>query len=143
MMVRCLKKSILVAFLISVASSTNASEVLVDVLELVGKSRNDVATQIGPALSCDTNKYGERCVYKEAETEILFIDGKADWITVEGLDAAPFSDSTIELLGFESRSPSFENALTKRWDSIDGLLSVSLFKGVTNADYAYVKAYTE
>ncbi len=136
-------KYLLVGFFAGVANLSNADDVLLDVLELAGQSKDDVATMIGTPLQCGSSKYGEKCAYEIAETVIVFIDGKADWITIEGIDAAPFSDDTIELLGFESAAPSFENSFTKRWDSIEGFLSVSLFKGATNSDYAYIKSYTE
>ncbi len=122
---------------------SNADDVLVDVRALAGQSKDDVASIMGTPLQCSKSKYGEKCAYELVETEIVFIDGKADWITVEGIDDAPYSNDTIELLGLESTAPSFENAFTKRWDSVDGFRSVSLFKGASNADYAYIKCYTE
>ena len=122
--------------------SALAGEVIIDVPALVGKSKADVAKVIGEPISCGSSKYGEKCEFKRADTEIVFIKGKADWITIEGLDDKPFSNSTIELLGFKSQSPSFTNSFTKRWEPLQGLKSVSLFKGSKNADYVYIKAYT-
>lgn len=120
-----------------------AGEVVIDVPVLVGKSKVDVSKIIGEPISCSSSKYGEKCQFQKAETEIVFINGKADWITIEGLDDKPFSDSTIQLLGFKEQSSSFSNSFTKRWEPLQGLLSVSLFKGSSNSDYAYIKAYTK
>jgi len=125
------------------SGAVQAGEVVIDIPALVGKSKADAVKIIGEPISCGSSKYGEKCQFKKAETEIVFIKGKADWITVEGLDDKPFSNSTIELLGFKAQSPSFSNSFTKRWEPLQGLRSVSLFKGSSNSDYAYIKAYTK
>jgi len=135
-------KSILL-FIFIFLPSAYADDVLIDVTELVGKSKAEVSSLIGDATSCSPSRHGETCQFVKAETEIVFIQGKADWITIEGLDDQPFNDATIELLGFNSQRPTFSNTFTKRWEPVQGLLSVSLFKGASNADYAYIKAYTE
>lgn len=125
------------------AASTEANEVILDIPALVGKTKAEVSEVIGSPTSCSTSKYGEKCQFEKAETEVVFIKGKADWITVEGLDEEPFSDSTIELLGFKPHKPTFSNSFTKRWEPLEGLKSVSLFKGTNKSDYAYIKAYTK
>lgn len=133
--------ALMIAFLLS--PSVQAGEILVDVLDLVGKSKVEVSKLIGSPKSCGPSKYGEKCQFDKSETEIVFINGKADWITVEGLDDKPFSNSTIELLGFKPKTPTFSDAFTKRWEPLQGLVSVSLFKGGSNSDFAYIKAYTK
>ena len=138
-----MNNKIWVALCLLFTASAQAGEVIIDVPAIVGKSKADVSKIIGDTISCGSSKYGEKCQFKKAETEIVFIKGKADWITVEGLDDKPFSDSTMQLLGFKAQSPSFTNSFTKRWEPLQGLLSVSLFKGSSNSDYAYIKAYTK
>lgn len=132
-----------VAFsLILLSKPIQAGDVLIDVPALAGKNKLEVSELIGSPVSCAISKYGEKCQFEKAETEIVFIEGRADWITVEGLDEIPFSNSTLEFLGFASRKPTFSNSFTKRWEPLQGLRSVSLFKGGDNSDYAYIKAYT-
>lgn len=136
-------KKLFIAVSLFVSGVTQAADVVIDIPALAGKSKVEVAKIIGEPLSCARSKYGEKCQYNKAETEIIFINGKADWITVEGLDDKPFSDSTLQLLGFKSEKPSFSNSFTKRWGPIEGVLSVSLFKGSNNSDYAYIKVHTK
>lgn len=136
-------KKLFIAVSLFVSGVTQAADVVIDVPALAGKGKVEVAKIIGEPLSCAPSKHGEKCQYNKAETEIVFINGKADWITVEGLDDKPFSDSTLQLLGFKGEKPSFSNGFTKRWDSIEGVLSVSLFKGSNNSDYAYIKVHTK
>ena len=138
-----MNNKIWIALFFMLSEAVQAGEIVIDVPALVGKSKADVAKIIGEPISCGSSKYGEKCQFNKAETEIVFIKGKADWITVEGLDNKPFSDSTIQLLGFNAKTPSFSNSFTKRWEPLQGLLSVSLFKGSRNSDYAYIKAYTK
>lgn len=138
-----MRNKILIAICLLLSGVVQAGEVVIDVPALVGKSKADVAKIIGEPTSCGSSKYGEKCQFKKAEAEIVFIKGKADWITVEGIDDKPFSDETIQLLGFKKQSPSFSNSFTKRWEPLQGLISVSLFKGSSNSDYAYIKAYTK
>ena len=123
--------------------SVQAEDVIVDVPSIIGKSKAEVSALIGEPKSCGSSEYGEKCQFEKGETEIVFIRGKADWITIEGLDDKPFSNSTIALLGFKSQSPSFSNSFIKRWEPLQGLRSVSLFKGAENSHYAYIKAYTK
>lgn len=120
----------------------HASEAVIDVPSFVGKTKLETSKIIGEPTSCSPSKYGEKCLFDKAETEIVFIEDRADWITIEGIDDIPFTEDTIKSLGFSTHKPSFSNSFTMRWDSIDNLISVSIFKGGTNSDYAYIKAYT-
>lgn len=124
-------------------TQADAVEIVLDVPSLVGKSKAGASKILGEPISCSSTKYGEKCQFKKAETEIVFINGKADWITIQGLDDKPFADETIQLLGFKAQKPSFSNSFIKRWEPLQGLVSVSLFQGSENSDYAYVKAYTQ
>lgn len=138
-----MQRNALLLLFFFLSSCSQADEILIDVTKLVGKNKSEVSDIIGPAVACAPSQYGETCQFAKAETEIVFIQSRADWITIEGLDDQPFTDSTIELLGFQSQPPNFSNSFTKRWEPLQGLVSVSLFKGGNNADYAYIKAYTE
>ena len=98
---------------------------------------------LGEPTNCSKSKYGQKCFYSVAETEIVFINGKADWITVEGIDNIPFNQKALKSIGIAPATPSFKNNFTLRWTSIQGFKEVSIFKGATNSDYAYIKAFTE
>src|SRR3546814_14841738 len=75
---------------------------IVDVPEIAGKAQTEVAALLGEPTSCETVKQGKKCFFKPGETEIVFISGKADWITVEALDRAPYSEEALPLLGLNN-----------------------------------------
>jgi hypothetical protein len=125
-----------------VATPATAPPIL-DVPKVVGRSRDQVAEMIGPPVSCEDVKEGTKCIYDQVGTEIVFIDGKADWITVSRLGDARFESATLARLGLEPSNASFASEAVMRWSEHEGLLEVSLFPGQGGAvDYALVKAYT-
>ena len=119
------------------------AEAIIDLTKVAGKSEKEVSALLGEPSSCDKSKYGTKCQYSRGETEIVFINNKADWITVEGIDQVPFSKAALGALGLKEAAPSFTNAFTMRWESIPGLREVSLFKGESASDYAYIKVKTK
>ncbi len=132
--------------LIAIAVFTTAvahAEPIVDVLKIAGKSENEVSNYLGSASSCGKSKYGNKCQYAKGETEVVFINGKADWITVDGIDSIPFTKSVLAAIGLNEVNPSFSNNFTLRWNSIQGLMEVSIFKGDSTSDYAYIKVKTK
>ncbi len=136
-------KRLLAVLIFAVLVSTAHAEILVDITKIAGKSENEVSAYLGQPSSCGSSKYGKKCQYQKGETEIVFINGKADWITVEGIDHIPFSKSALNAIGLNEASPSFSNNLTLRWDSTQGLMEVSIFKGALMSDYAYIKVITK
>lgn len=134
---------LLAVAIFAVSVSTAHAEAIVDVKKIAGKSENDVFAYLGKPISCGSSKYGKKCQYKKGETEIVFINGNADWITIEGIDHIPFSNSALSAIGLKEARPSFSNNLTLRWNSIQGLMEVSIFKGASKADYAYIKVKTK
>lgn len=122
--------------------SAIAAEPVVKILDIAGKSKSTVASVLGKAKSCTSGKYGEKCIYEKGQIEIVFIKGKADWITVEALDHISFDSSSLTALGLNGTEPTFKNANTMRWDGINGLLEVSIFPAGKIVDYAYIKTNT-
>ena len=119
------------------------AEAVVDITQVAGKTESEVSTYLGDPTSCANSKHGNKCQYTKGEMEIVFIGGKADWITVEGIDGVPFSKAALGALGLSEAPPSFSNQFTMRWERIQGLREVALFKGGATSDYAYIKVKTE
>lgn len=136
-------KKIVPAIIITLSVGIAHAETIVNVTKIAGKSQKEVAAYLGKEMSCGKSKYGKKCQYKKGETEIVFIKGKADWITVEGINNVPFSKSALSALGLKEKRPSFKNNFTLRWEPIQGLRSVSVFKGASKSDYAYIKVKTK
>lgn len=124
-------------------STTASASTLIEITKIAGKSKEQVASILGKAIECSKNKYGKKCSYHMAETEIVYINGKADWITVEGIDDIPFDKTALKSLGISVTRPSHKNAYSLRWSNISGIKEVSIFKGEKYSDYAYIKVYTD
>jgi len=135
-------KSTLLALIFFLIPGIALAQNVVDILKIAGKSKAEVGSYLGKPTSCGNSKYGEKCTYVKGETEIVFIKGKADWITVEGIDHIPFASSALTAIGLKEQRPSFQNDFTLRWQGIQGLMEVSIFKGSSSADYAYIKVAT-
>lgn len=122
------------------------AEVVVDVTQIAGKSQKQVAAYLGKPKRCEQIKYGKKCYYKKAQTEVVFINHQADWITVNDMQDAPFALTTIRALGLRFEMPDFTNRHVIRWKNIQGLLSVALNPagpvGEQTVFFAYIKAFT-
>jgi hypothetical protein len=114
----------------------------IDIPRIAGKSMEQVNELLKAKPTCSKNKRGTKCAYINGRIEIVYIDGKADWITVNGLEQVPFTDAGIMRLGFSQKSPSFNSPTVMRWNGLPGVLELSMFKGQTGTEYAYIKVKT-
>lgn len=128
----------------SLPTSASVQEIIavVDIATIAGKSEADVGLVLGEPLSCEDVSQGKKCLYQQGDTEIVYISGKADWITIEALDVAPYSDMALSYIGLTASPPTFSNEFVKRWSGISGLLEVSIFPAPSSVDYAYIKVIT-
>jgi hypothetical protein len=114
----------------------------VDIPKIAGQSMTQVAEQLKAKPTCAKNKRGTKCDYNDGRIEVVYINGKADWITVNSLEQIPFTETAIARLGFAQRAPSFRSPMVMRWNGLPGVVEVSVFKGQTGSDYAYIKVKT-
>jgi len=115
---------------------------VVDIATIAGKTQAEVAAVLGAADSVSTVKGGERAHYAKGDTEIVFVKGKADWITISALGDVPFNSKALEALGIKDSPPTFGNQHVLRWNGLPGLLEVSIFPRTKNCDYAYIEVST-
>lgn len=115
---------------------------VVNIPGIAGKAEEQVAAALGEPNSCENIKQGKKCFYQPGDTEVVFISGKADWITIKALDSAPYSEDALPLLGLKKASASFSNDFVMRWSAVPGLLEVSIFPAHGHVDYAYIKTAT-
>jgi len=113
-----------------------AAVALIDVPKVAGRTQKEVAELLGEPTSWGTGKQGKKGLFKPGVTEIVFISGTADWITVEALDGAPYSEEVLPLLGIQKTTAVLSNENTIRWETIPGLLAVSVFPAQDGVDYA-------
>lgn len=66
-----------------------AAGVLYNIQKLAGKNEAQVETLLGEPVFCANSESTRNCSFRENEIEIVFIDGKADWITVYGTFRSP------------------------------------------------------
>lgn len=129
------------AFAVVTSSVAQASSAI-DIPKIAGRSMKQVGEVLKTKPMCAKIKRGTKCDYNDGLIEIIFIGGKADWITVNGLEQVPFSDGAIVRLGFSEKAPAFRSPVVMRWNGLPGVLEVSMFKGQTGTDYAYIKVKT-
>ncbi len=132
-----------------------AAGVLFDIPKLAGKTQAEVEALLGEAVFCSKAESALNCSFQEDEIEIVFIDQKADWITVNGAFRSPaYSQKvkgktkadTLALLGapdFCVKAKSALHCLFKdddvnvRVEFIDGKVSETTVKGsLGNAPYS-------
>ena len=110
---------------------------------LAGATPAAVTDELGKPTSCDANKYGQLCFYKNEAVEVMFIDGMADWFTIYPANAFMLSSSLTQIGLPATEDPTFETAEVMRWKGLQGLLDVTAFAGASGrVSYFYVKART-
>lgn len=131
--------------LVFFASFTAAAlaEPIVDVSKIAGKTAVEVTKVLGKPSGQEKTKYGPKILYKGGKIEVVFIGGKADWLTVSGMESVPFTANAIEALGLKAAAPTFKNDFVMRWEPHRDYHSVSIFNAGGQVDYAYVKVATK
>ena len=120
-----------------------ATESLPDIPVIAGEPPEEVAKVLGEPDSKEETNYGAKHVYQHGLVEIVFIGGKADWITVHPKSPVPFSKEALERIGIAAVEPSFSNQNVIRWEPCGDYVSVSLFPNAGRADYVYIKVATK
>ena len=117
-----------------------AIELVMDVMQVVGRSEAEVAAVLGAPTSCEKVHRARWCKYPPHQDEIMFVAGRADMISVHGMGAVAFNEEALHALGLAPATPDHSDEYAIRWQSIPDLEEVSVFPGPGNAvDYAYVK----
>jgi hypothetical protein len=121
-------------------TDTGNVPVIFDVKTVVLKTTAEVTKLLGKPSETEKTKYGTKYIYKTPDIEIHFMKGKANYITVNGLDAIPFGPAAIQALGFPASKPSFANEqITMRWEPASPTIKrVQINRGQQNCDFADV-----
>lgn len=115
-------------------------EPVIDVMQVVGRSEADVAALLGEPTSCEQVHRARWCRYGPDQDEVMFMAGKADMVTVHGMDAVAFDAQALRALGLEPSAPDHADEYAIRWESLPDLEEVSVFPEPDGSiDYAYVK----
>lgn len=134
--------SALALLAVSIAFSEDP-KVILDVQAIAGKSQEEVEKILGEPSGSEETKRGSKKFYRDETVEIVFIEGKADWITIKtGEIPVPFSVSAIESIGLESRGTDFRSAEEIRWGKNVDFVAVSAFGSEEGVSWFYVKVKT-
>jgi hypothetical protein len=89
---------------------------------------------------CPCEKYS----YKESNIEIVFMNNKADWITVYKMNEIKYdSASILKALGLKYTTPFLRDDYVIKWNDFDGFDQLSAFgDGKGQLSYIFLKAIT-
>ena len=133
-------------FVVPLIAITSAiASPLLDLKAIAGKSQKEVQAVLGAPDATEKTKYGPKLNYKGDTIEVVFIQGKADWITFTPKEIVPFTKDSLSVLGLPPKEPTFSNANVIRWEPSGSFVSVSMFPGASpnRLDYFYVKIATK
>ncbi|KRB55688.1 hypothetical protein [Flavobacterium sp. Root186] len=129
-------------------------QIVVNLKQIAGKKKTEVDKVLGkpdrvePFSERSTpckNIPCEKAYYQKDKYEIIFINEKADWITINNLSEYDLNEDNIEIFGLPVTTPEFSNPQDLiRWKDIDGINEINIFNdGSGKISYAYIKVKTE
>ena len=124
------------------ADAVAAQDVVLDIPAIAGKSQDEVAEVLGSPSGRETTRHEgkelPKVLYRNGDVEVVYVDGKADWITL--YNPLPLRQASLARLNLPVREPTFaRRGLVMRWENgrIPGVQAVYLFR-----DYVYVNVRT-
>ncbi|WP_428657558.1 hypothetical protein [Runella sp.] len=128
------------------SQTTTSQPPLLEIKNIAGHSVKEVAAALGEATEMEPikieGKKNPKYSYKAGAVEIVFINGKADWITVT-LNNGTFDKTALGIIGLPAADPAFSNPNVMRWKDYEEIQSISLFPKEGGIDYFYIKTLTE
>jgi len=119
-----------------------AQEVVLDVPAIAGKSQDEVAAVLGAPSGRQTTRHSgttlPMILYRNGNVEIVFVDGKADWITL--YTRLPMRQSSLTRLNLPVREPTWaRTGVEMRWENgkVPGVQAVYIFP-----EYVYINVHT-
>jgi len=94
------------------------------IAEVAGRDEAAVAAVLGPAEDCESSLYSRRCRYAPGGTEIVYIDGRADWFTVWVPGEAPLDDAVLRRIGLVPKPAASASDGERIWTDLGGLREV-------------------
>ena len=120
----------------------SAQEVVLDIPAIAGKSEDEVAAVLGSPSGRETTQHQGKALpkvlYRNGDVEVVYVNGKADWITL--YKAFPLRQSSLAQLNLPIREPTFtRQGFVMRWEGgrVPGVQAVYFFR-----DYVYVNVLT-
>ncbi|WP_295687470.1 hypothetical protein [uncultured Nevskia sp.] len=101
------------------------------IADVAGHTEAELAVVLGPPWDCESSLYSRRCRYAPGSTEVVFIEGKADWLTVRSPGEVEFNASALTRIGLVEKKPDQSTAEELIWTNLAGLREV---RAVSNGD---------
>lgn len=132
-------------------STVIKANAIIPLRQIAGKSRNEVEKIVGKGKFVKNWKDKRAgCVkcpkyfYRGDTLEIIYIDGKADRITINNPAGYSFNEDLTAALGLPSMAPSFNNGDVMRWYGYENLREVmAAGDGHGNINFVLVKAIAD
>lgn len=133
---------------------SHKKELIVDILSIAGKDKITVEKVLGkpentekvkPSNTPCVNKGCDKLTYESGKYEVVFINDKADWITIYNVSEFDTTVVGIELLGLEITEPDFNSPLNViRWKNIKNIKEINFFdNGSGKLNYIYIHVKTD
>lgn len=104
--------------------------VALDARPIAGQAEIGVRSLLGNPSGCEDVNKGRKCRYAAAGTDITYIDGMADWVSVDTLGDAPFSAAALARVGLPTNEEPIESTPQFiRWQNLGGFREVTLHAG--------------
>ncbi|WP_369764616.1 hypothetical protein [Flavobacterium sp. WC2429] len=131
----------------------NNAENIIKVKTIIGKTEKEIEKILGKPDSSEkvspsnTPCKDEPCTkmfYQKNKFEIVYINGKSDWITINNISDFDCNSENIVLLGLPPTIPDFENLNGFRWSNIENISEINFSNnGEDKIDYIYIKSTTK
>lgn len=145
-----MKKLILITFVVFLGACQQSSiEAIIDIKSIVGKNQSEVEKILGTAEKTEklivNGQSWDNVYYQYGEIEIVYINDKADWITIYMTSAYEMNRSAIQLLDLAYKKPSYFNPDSAiRWEYYEGIKEISFFPNLEGKIFfIYIKAFTK
>jgi hypothetical protein len=109
------------------------------IAEVAGRPEAEVAAVLGPPWQCESSRYSRRCRYAPGATEVVYIDGKADWLTVTALGDAPLDDQLLMRIGLQPAPAGTASDQERVWLTLGGLREVRAYGTPDRAQFLRIK----
>lgn len=122
---------------------------IVDVRAIAGKDAETVARILGrpSRTQSATNRDHEYPAhfYRDGQIEVVFVKGRAEWITISHLQRIPYGPHVLGAFGLPETEPVFISVDVVRWQDVAGVKEISIFPvhGGRSVEYASIFVSTE
>lgn len=132
------------------AIDNNSPDIILDIKKIGLKNLKEIELVLGNGVLLENVKIGDKKYpkygFNDDAVEIVFIEDKADWITINDMKSTKFENCSIDKLGdFNCINRDFKSDEVMRWNNVNGFNEIAFFRKWDNGkmtayiDYAHIK----